>query len=139
MDNQVNQKQGMKKAFSILELIFIIAVLGIIAAIAVPKLMDTRNNAQATTIKQDIATITTSVQSYYMLNNGIEKISDAVNINPTTWSITNKKLEYEIHDKICVIIDINTNKLIIDIDETSSEVCQKLYDEGIRDISYELF
>jgi len=129
----------MKKAFSILELIFIIAVLGIIAAIAVPKLMDTRNNAQATTIKQDIATITTSVQSYYMLNNSIEKISDTVSINPATWSITDKKLEYEIQDKICVIIDVNNNKLTIDIDETSSEVCQKLYDEGIRDISYELF
>ena len=130
---------NMKKAFSILELIFIIAVLGIIAAIAVPKLMDTRNNAQATTIKQDIATITTSVQSYYMLNNSIEKISDTVSINPATWSITDKKLEYEIQDKICVIIDVNNNKLTIDIDETSSEVCQKLYDEGIRDISYELF
>ncbi|MEA2017016.1 MAG: hypothetical protein U9N59_01100 [Campylobacterota bacterium] len=136
---KINTKYNMKKAFSLIELIFIISVLGIIASVAVPRLMDTRSNASATTIKQDIATITTSIQSYYMLNNGISKISDAVNINPTTWAITDKKLEYKVTEAICVAITIANNKLNIEIDETSSEICQKLYDDGIRDISYDLF
>ena len=133
-------KPNMKKSFSLIELIFVISVLGIIAAVAVPKLMDTRSNAVATTIKQDIATITTSIQSYYMLNNGIEKISDSVNINPNTWVISDKKLEYKTNDTICVTMEITTsNKLELIIDEASSETCQKLYDSGIRNISYDLF
>ncbi len=130
----------MKKAFSLLELIFIISVLGIIAAVAVPKLMDTKNSATATTIKQDISTITTSIQSYYMLNNGIEKISDSVNINPNLWTIADKQLDYKINDTVCVTIKItDSNKLEVVIDEKTNEVCQKLYDDGIRNISYNLF
>ena len=79
---KINLKIKVKKAFSLIELIFIISVLGIIAAVAVPKLLDSRSSAVVTTIKQDIVTITTSIQSYYMLNSGIEKITDSVNINP---------------------------------------------------------
>ena len=136
----MKNKLNMKKSFSLIELIFIISVLGIIAAVAVPKLMDTRSNAVTTTIKQDISTITTSIQSYYMLNNGIEKISDSVNINPKAWVVSDKKLEYKSNETTCVTIEITTsNKLVISIDETSSDICQKLYDAGIRDTSYDLF
>ena len=66
-------KPSLKKGFSLIELIFVIAVIGILAAIAVPKLLDSRSNAIVTTIKQDISTITNSIQSFYMLNNGIDK------------------------------------------------------------------
>ena len=131
---------NMKKSFSLIELIFVISVLGIIAAIAVPKLINTKNNASAATIKQDITTITTSIQSYYILNNKIEKISDAVNINPNTWSITDQKIEYKVNGTTCVTIEITTsNKLTVAIVANSSDICQKIYDSGIRDISYDLY
>lgn len=68
----------MKKAFSLLELIFAIVVIGIIASFAIPKYIDTRDSALASTIKRDLITVITSVQSYYLINNKIEKISDAV-------------------------------------------------------------
>jgi len=108
--------------------------------IAVPKLMGTKNNATAASIKQDIATITTSIQSYYMSNNGIDKISDSVNINPKRWTLTDKKIEFKINNLTCIAIEVNTsNQLVIDIDESSSQVCQKLYDDGIRDTTYNLY
>jgi general secretion pathway protein G len=129
----------MKKAFSLIELIFIISVLGIIAAVAVPKLLDSRSNAVVTTIKQDIVTITTSIQSHYMLNNGIDKIADAVNINSKTWLITDKKLEYKDNEATCIVIEVLNSKLEITIDEVSGEICKKLYDSGIRTVSYSLF
>lgn len=132
-------KPSFKKGFSIIELIFVIAVLGIIAAVAVPKLMDSRSSALVTTIKQDISTITTSIQSYQMINNKIEKISDSVNINTNTWNVDDLKVEFTSEDKTCVIIEIVTNKLNISIDENSSSICQKLYDSGVRNESYELY
>ena len=46
----------MKSAFSLLELIFAIVILGIIASFAVPKLMDTKDSALISTIKRDINT-----------------------------------------------------------------------------------
>jgi len=132
-------RPSLKKGFSIIELIFVIAVLGIIAAVAVPKFMDSRSSAIVTTIKQDISTITTSIQSYHMLNSTIEKISDSVNINANTWMISDLKVEFISEDNECVTIEIVENKLIVLIDEESSTVCQKLYDSGVRDVSYELY
>jgi len=132
-------RPSLKQGFSIIELIFVIAVLGIIAAVAVPKLMDSRSSAIVTTIKQDISTITTSIQSYRMINNKIEKISDSVNINANTWNINDLKVEFISEDKECVTIEIVSNKLNVIIDKDSSSVCQKLYDSGVRDVSYELY
>jgi len=133
-------KPSLKQGFSIIELIFVIAVLGIIAAVAVPKLMDTRSSAIVSTIKQDISTITTSVQSYYMMNNKIDNISDSVNINESTWTVSSKKVEFKIEDTICISISLNDNKLSVDINDNSdSTVCKKLYESGVRDVSYDLY
>jgi len=131
-------KPSLKQGFSIIELIFVIAVLGIIAAVAVPKLMDSRNSAIVTTIKQDISTITTSIQSYYMIHNKIEHISDSVNINTKTWDLNDLKVEYSSEDHVCIKIEVATNKLEVNINETSSTICKKLYESGVRDVSYEL-
>ncbi len=132
-------KPSSKKGFSIIELIFVIAVLGIIAAVAVPKLLDTRSSAIVSTIKQDISTITTSIQSYYMINNKIDKISDSVNINSSTWNVSNKKVDFVSDDNICISIELTENKLNVTINEKSSTVCEKIYDSGVKNVSYELY
>ena len=132
-------KPSFKKGFSIIELIFVIAVLGIIAAVAVPKLMDSRSNALITTIKQDITTITSSIQSYHMMNNKIDKISNSVNINTTTWDVTDLKAIFNSDNKTCVVIDVSDNKITVLINEDSSTLCQKLYDTGVRNSDYELY
>ena len=132
-------KPSLKKGFSIIELIFVIAVLGIIAAVAVPKLMDSRSNALITTIKQDISTITSSIQSYHMLNNKIDKISNSVNINTSTWVVNDLKAMFISEDKDCVTIEINENKILVSINEDSSVLCQKLYDSGVKNTEYELY
>jgi len=45
----------MKNAFSLLELIFAIVVIGIISSFAIPKYLDTKNSAVVSTIKRDIS------------------------------------------------------------------------------------
>ena len=131
-------KPSLKKGFSIIELIFVIAVLGIIAAVAVPKLMDSRSGALATTIKQDISTITNSIQSYYMLNGKVEKISDAVNINNKTWEVDSQKVIFPSSDEPCVTIAIDENELSVTIDKNSTEVCTKIIESGIEETTYKL-
>ena len=81
----------MKKAFTLLELIFVIVVLGILASVAIPKLMTTTNSAKVSSLKQDIRTVTSSVQSYYITNGSMAKISDAVMLNSSLWTINDKK------------------------------------------------
>ena len=130
-----------KKAFSLIELIFVISILGIIASVAVPKLMDSRSGAIVTTIKQDITTISTAIESYYMLNNGISKIENSVHINKTVWKVSDKKIEYLTDDNtnLCLSLAVTNNKLVLNIDENSqNKICQKLLSSGVVDFSHDL-
>lgn len=47
----------MKKAFTMMELIFVITIIGILAAIAVPKFAATRSDAEVTKAKATIASV----------------------------------------------------------------------------------
>ncbi len=127
-----------KKSFSLIELIFIIVVIGIIASVAVPKFMDTRSDAIVSSIKQDISTITTSVQSYFLVNGKIDKISDAVMLNNSVWDIGDKELKYFDNTQLCINIKINNNKLELVIDNNAGDICEELTNSGIVTTSYDL-
>ena len=132
----------MKSAFSLLELIFVIVVLGIIASFAIPKFIDTKDSALVSTIKRDVNTAVNSIQSYYLLNQKIEKISDAMTINNTNWTVTDTKLT----DKnSCLSLEIKTStggakSIEVSVDTTkTTTICKKIQDVGLITTSYELY
>jgi prepilin-type N-terminal cleavage/methylation domain-containing protein len=55
----------MKKGFTMIELIFVIVILGILAAVAIPKLMATRDDAKVSTELQNLATCVNDVANSY--------------------------------------------------------------------------
>lgn len=132
------KKTNSKRAFSIIELIFVIAVLGLIIGVAVPKFLNTKTAAEATTLKQDITTITTAIQTHYMLNNSGENISDMVTINEERWKGSEKKLVYHDGNSDCITIEIENKNLKVAINGTGDK-CLKLKDLGISESTYELF
>ena len=132
----------MKSAFSLLELIFAIVILGIVASFAIPKYIDTKDSALVSTIKRDINTAVSSLQSYYLLNQKIEKISDVLTINETNWTLTDTKLS----DKnLCLFLEIKTsdsdNKSIEVVVDTQKDttICKKIREAKIVTASYELY
>jgi len=127
-----------KKSFSLIELIFMIVVMGIIASVALPRLMDTRKDAIASSLKQDISTITTSIQSYCLIKGSINKISDVVSLNNSVWKIFDTEVKYIENEKTCVDIKIENKQLKINIDPTTGDICQELSDSGIQNNSYDL-
>lgn len=52
-----------KKAFTMIELVFVIVVIGILATIAIPRLAATRNDAQIAKARSDIAAIRAAIVS----------------------------------------------------------------------------
>lgn len=130
----------MKKAFSLLELIFAIVVIGIIASFAIPKYLDTKDNALASTIKRDLVTVITSVQNYYLINQEIEKVSDAVSISSTNWQIEDKKMIFMDKDKECLILEVIDSKIEVKINtDIQSNVCKILEEDmGIKDETFDL-
>ncbi len=132
----------MKSAFSLLELIFAIVILGIVASFAIPKYIDIKDSALVSTIKRDLNTAVSSIQSYYLLNQKIEKISDVLTINETNWTLTDTKLS----DKnLCLFLEIKTsdsdNKSIEVVVDTQKDttICKKIREAKIVTASYELY
>ena len=131
-----------KQAFSLLELIFAIVIIGLIASVGIPKLMNTKSDAQIATIKKDVITISSAIQTYYLINGNLEKISDSISLNSSIWEINNKSVIFKDNEKECIIIEIiedNEKKLNITIDGEVSTLCQKLENKGVLTTSYVLY
>ena len=54
----------MKKAFTMVELIFVIVVLGILAMVALPRLVSSKEDAEIARVKAEIAAIRSAIQTY---------------------------------------------------------------------------
>ena len=58
----------MKKSFTILELIFVIVVIGILAGVAVPRLFTGVDDAEVAKVQSDVATIRAAISTRYGKN-----------------------------------------------------------------------
>ena len=79
----------MKKGFAMIELIFVIVILGILASVAVPRLAGTKADAEESAAVANLRTLVSDLNTYYVAKGGFET-GGADGAISTTWSqITN--------------------------------------------------
>jgi len=64
----VAQRQN-KRGFTLIELLIVVVIIGILAAIAIPKFQGTKGKANAAALKSDLRNLSTAEEAYMFDNN----------------------------------------------------------------------
>ena len=119
----------MKKAFTMIELIFVIVIIGILAAVAIPKLSATRDDAKIANIIANARTLSRDATSYYTSQgptvwstakattvSSVPAFTDAACSTYVTSADDIQDLFYicdELNGNPCLLLDINTTAINI--------------------------
>jgi len=102
----------MKEAFTTIELIFIIVIIGILSAIAIPKLSSSRNDADASKIVLALSTCINDAGNEYIIRASFH--------NKTQVGEDNVTVSCRLASR-CFIFDEDDDNASLTVDENSSE------------------
>ncbi|MFN8716735.1 MAG: type IV pilin protein [Gemmatimonas sp.] len=80
--------QRTRKGFTLIELLIVVVIIGILAAVAIPKFSDTKKKAYITAMKSDLKNITSSAEAYFADNNTYVGMPDPVGSKDVTITFT---------------------------------------------------
>ena len=131
----------MKKAFTIIELIFVIVALGFLAMVALPRLASSKEDAEIARVKAEIAAIRSAIQTHRGANllkqNGsgyprnltattIEDITNGTKLSQKYWSVSEdgKELSVTIGSRTATFTyDRTTGRLTC---QNTNALCRKI-------------
>ncbi|TLD82699.1 type II secretion system protein [Helicobacter sp. MIT 11-5569] len=104
-----------KKAFTMLELVFILVILGILAAVAIPKISASRDDAKLVALKSDINTLKTAFPAYFLAQ-GEGTFLSAITLSSANWTLSDYSIQSKLQDSNqnpCISAKLlNTNNVL---------------------------
>ena len=72
-----------RSAFTLIELLIVVVIIGILAAIAIPKFNSTKGKANAAALRSDLRNLAVSEEGYYFSNQAYSDDTAALNFRPS--------------------------------------------------------
>jgi len=121
----------MRKGFTMIELIFVIVIIGILAAVAIPKLTATRDDAQISQIIANARTLIGDTKTFYLTKKlagwtgaNVEDVTDVALFSDNTCAtqVTNATVigTFYICDDTADVVKIDTNTTHLTISNGAS-------------------
>jgi len=84
----------LKRGFTLIELLIVVVIIGVLAAIAIPKFQTTKGKANAATLKSDLRNLATAQEAYFYTNNVYTTNLTTLNVSlsagvTVTWGTVN--------------------------------------------------
>jgi type IV pilus assembly protein PilA len=73
----------LRRGFTLIELLIVVVILGILAAIAIPKFMNTKGKASFAAMKSDLHNLTTAEESYFYDHAQYAVVLDSMQFKPS--------------------------------------------------------
>ena len=73
----------MRKGFTLIELLIVVVIIGILAAIAIPKFATTKEKAYMATMKTDLRNLVTAEEAFFSDNQAFSSDQTALNYSPS--------------------------------------------------------
>ena len=128
-----------RKGFTMIELIFVIVILGILAAVAIPKLAATRDDAKISKALSEVSTLVSELGAYYTAHGQFSgTLSDMTNIQDANYTtafnnghgvITYYTPDNTGNNEACVTFDVNNSGgtlTVARVANPTGNVCQGL-------------
>jgi general secretion pathway protein G len=88
-DKQMHaMKNNMAKGFTLVEILIVVVILGILAAIVVPQFTNAANEARQGNVETQTSTLENQIELYAAQNNGVYPSVAELNTNPANGSVT---------------------------------------------------
>jgi prepilin-type N-terminal cleavage/methylation domain-containing protein len=142
-----------KSGFTMMELIFVIVILGILAVVAVPKLMATRTDAKVSALKEEVQTATKEVSAYVTSQGGEVNATALTKMSNTLKQLVDAKKAREDSDTkvsvygdydsngngiTCVTFETNDTDLQVDFNDSANGQICKSVKASLSDANYTL-